>query len=491
MFNEPSTTNLIRFPEPDAEAHARADTERKQKLFAWADDVLLQLGLTESLAQAQSADDVRKITFDADAVDVEFAIRAALHPVHGRAREPHFTGIREGALKRILRTRFEDLKKDRVTELVQRNDNIDGGWTDDLKVDALGRPLPLLANLILLLHHHPAWKGVLGFDEFNARVVIRTRPPWRRGSTEVTDVAWTDHYESEVRVWFQNENILASLGDVGRAVQVAARLNPFHPVREYFGALTWDGTSRLDRWLVTYLRAKNTPYARAVGPRFLISVVARIYHPGCKVDHMLVLEGPQGKQKSSALRSLAVRDAWFADRLSNVTTKDAAIEMAGVMLIEVAEMDALVKATNSKIKSFITEQTDRYRPPYGRHLIDLPRQCVFAGSINPPVGGYLKDPSGSRRFWPVACGDVDRTGIERDRDQLWAEAVHHYKAGAKWWLETDALEELATIEQKARFKTDVWQEPIEKWLDTRKDTSISYSFSNPEVMTVLLRRPTI
>ena len=171
-----------------------------------------------------------------------------------------------------------------------------------------------------------------------------------------------------------------SAGDLGRAVQAAARHNAFHPVRDYFNSLVWDGVPRLDTWLVTYFHADDTPYIRAIGPRYLISAVARIYRPGCKVDHMLVLEGPQGKQKSEALRTLAVNDAWFTDRLSHVSSKDAAQELAGVLIIELAEMDALTRATPSAMKSFLTRRRDRYRPPYGKHLTTLPRQCVFAGT---------------------------------------------------------------------------------------------------------------
>ncbi len=174
------------------------------------------------------------------------------------------------------------------------------------------------------------------------------------------------------------------------------------------------------------------------------------------VDHMLVLEGPQGKSKSEALRTLAVRDAWYTDRLSHVASKDAAQEMAGVWLIEIAEMDALTRAAASEKKAFLTRRSDRFRPPYGRHQIRLPRQCVFAGTINQPFGGYLTDPTGARRYWPVACrSTIDRSGLERDRDQLWAEAVTRFKAHEKWWLETPGLELLAAAEQAARFKGDV------------------------------------
>jgi putative DNA primase/helicase len=99
---------------------------------------------------------------------------------------------------------------------------------------------------------------------------------------------------------------------------------------------------------------------------------------------------------------------------------------------------------------------------------------VFTGTVNPIAGGYLKDPTGARRIWPVACrGTIDRDGIERDLDQLWAETVVRYKAGARWWLETPELEALATAEQALRFKIDAWKEPIERWISRRKNFSIT------------------
>ena len=169
-----------------------------------------------------------------------------------------------------------------------------------------------------------------------------------------------------------------------------------------------------------------------------------------------------------------MRDNRFADRLSHVGTKDAALETAGVWLIEIAEMDAYTRATSSASKAYLTRPYDRFRPPYAKHLVNLPRQCIFAGSINPPAGGYLKDATGSRRLWPVEChGMLDLAGIERDRDQLWAEALQRYRAGAKWWLETPALEALATAEQRARFWVDPWTEQVEQWVGDKTDVSLT------------------
>jgi predicted P-loop ATPase len=423
-------TKIVKLPIPaaskkTADEHARSDTERKQRLFAWAAAVLKQLGLERAMDSAKSIVELHGITFDAESMEVILAIRDALHPVNGH-REEHFRGLSERGLKQILKNRFAELKKERAATLRHRRGKQKQPlWEDQLILDKHGNIVANLANLILILRESPKWKGVLAYDEFSARVVIRKRPPW---GEEAHDTPWSDHHESQTRVWFQREaSVNPTLGDVGRAVQAAARSNPIHPVREYFDALVWDKTSRLDAWFVTYFHADDSEYIRAIGPRYLISAAARIYKPGEKVDHMPVLEGPQGKQKSEALRTLAINDAWFTDRLSHIASKDAMLETAGVLIVEIAEMDALTKATTSKAKQFVTQRKDRFRPPYGKHLVMVPRQCVFAGTINPTVGGYLKDPTGARRFWPVACqGMIDLDGLKRDRDQLWAEAVARF-----------------------------------------------------------------
>jgi predicted P-loop ATPase len=446
-------TKIVKLPVPvaskkTADEHTRSDTERKQRLFAWAAAVLKQLGLERAMDSAMSIVEMYGITFDAESMEVILAIRDALHPVNGR-REEHFRGLSERGLKQILKNRFAELKKERAATLRQR-----GGkqkqplWEDQLILDKHGNIVANLANLILILRESPKWKGVLGYDTFHMRVVIRKPPPW---SWEAADSSWTDHHESRTRVWFQREaGVSPTLGDVGRAVQAAGQDSSFHPVRDYFNSLAWDSTPRLESWLQTYLHVEDGEYVRAIGPRYLISAVARIYEPGCKVDHTLVLEGSQGRLKSTALRILAVNDEWFTDRLSHVANKDAMLETAGVLIMEIAEMDALTKATNSAIKRFFTATEDRFRPPYGKHMTKRPRQLVFAITINSTAGGYLKDPTGARRFWPVACqGMIDLKGLEQVRDQLWAEAVQQYRAGAKWWLETPELEALATAEQAA------------------------------------------
>ena len=150
--------------------------------------------------------------------------------------------------------------------------------------------------------------------------------------------------------------------------------------------------------------------------------------------------------------------------------QDSAMEVAGVWIVEMSELDALTKATNSAIKSFVTRRHDRFRPPYGRHVVDQPRQCVFTGSIN-PTGGYLNDPTGARRFWPVACGIIDLEALVRDRDHCGRRPSFGSRP-ALWWLETPELEAMAIAEQAARFQVDPWAEAISKWLVGRDDVSV-------------------
>lgn len=340
-------------------------------------------------------------------------------------------------------------------------------WRDHLPLNARGGIIPCLENALIALHYDKDWQSVLGFNEAAVRVEALSSPPF--AAVRPVPFQWSDADDVHAAAWMQRNGIVVPQSIAGAAIQAVAREHPFHPVRDYLNALAWDGISRIDDWLLLYLGAEATDYVRAVASRFLIGAVARVFAPGCKQDCMLILEGPQGCGKSTALRTLS--DPWFSDELSDELGKDAAMQVASAWILELSELDSLSRAETAKVKAFISRSTDKYRPPYGKHIIEQPRSSVLAGTTNSEA--YLRDETGGRRFWPVRCGRIDIDALKRDRDQLWAEAVVRYRADAHWWLDSAELNALAAQEQEKRFDADPWHELVAAWIEERESVSVA------------------
>lgn len=345
-----------------------------------------------------------------------------------------------------------------------------GKWRDELLLNLNGTVKPILANALTALRGSNEWSGVLARDEFAMRTVAVRPTPWMDAKTEFPHT-WADTDDSRSAAWLQRQGVTVPTSIAGEAVEVVARDRKFHPVRDYLNGLTWDGKARLWSWLTTYLGVDPSPYASAVGSGWMISAVARIFCPGVKADSCLILEGPQGIKKSSALRALA--QPWFTDEIADLGSKDAALQTQGVWVIEIAELDGMSRSDVGRVKAFMSRQTDRFRPPYGERPIDSGRQCVFAGSVNHST--YLRDETGGRRFWPVECraAMVDVDGLAEVRDQLWAEAAALYFDGKSWWLDSRELNKAAAEEQSDRYEGDPWDEAIASWTEARDTVSIS------------------
>ena len=226
-----------------------------------------------------------------------------------------------------------------------------------------------------------------------------------------------------------------------------AHANRYHPVREYLDSIEWDGIPRIDNWISTYSGAEDTPFNRAVGRIFLIAGVRRIRQPGAKFDTMLVFEAGQGKEKSLALRTLAVHDEWFTDNLPlGSATKEVIEQTRGVWIAEFAELSGIEKRDVNHVKNFLSKQDDRARPAYGRRSETVPRQFVTAGSTNDAE--YLLDME-NRRFWPVAITRFNTAKLQKVVPQLWAEAAHYEAKGEPITLQED-LWAAAAVEQADR-----------------------------------------
>ena len=340
-------------------------------------------------------------------------------------------------------------------------------WHHECLSDGNGKILPILANAVKAIRGEALFAKAFAFDQME-RVPMLVGPI---GDGSVFPRSLTDSDVVRLQMWMQEAGIKRIGKDtVGDAIRLCAEENSYHPVREYLNGLQWDGMPRLHSWLANYLGAEATPYAATVGRLFLISMVARIFRPGCKSDHMLVLEGSQGTMKSSACSILG--GSHFSDAMPDVSVgKDAQQHLRGKWLLEIAEMHALTRADTALLKAVVTRTTERYRPSHGRLEVIEPRQCVFVGTTNKDV--YLRDETGGRRFWPVKCGRIDAAALKADRDQLFAEAVQLYQAGEAWWPTRNVEQDHIMPQQKQRYEADAWEEKIAVFVSIRSDVTIS------------------
>jgi predicted P-loop ATPase len=330
-------------------------------------------------------------------------------------------------------------------------------WRARLLLSKNGSPQRVLANACIALREAPELAGLLGYDEFAGVTVTRRPAPWKAEQD-----AWTEDDDRHLAEWLQMHGIGVPTKIAAEAAETVARENPFHPVKLYLEALSWDGTERIDLWMPVCLGAEDTPYTRAVGARILIAAAARIYAPGCQADSLPVLIGPQGIMKSSVIREL-FSSPWFSDHISDLHSKDARVELRGKWCIEISELSAMRRGEIESVKAYISCRVDSFRPPYGVRRIDVARSCIFFGTTNDLTP--LTDPTGNRRFWPVRCGVIDLEAVRTNRDQLWAEALFRYKRGDQWYLETPELTALAKEAQACCYEVGGRDDLIAKWIE--------------------------
>lgn len=338
-------------------------------------------------------------------------------------------------------------------------------WLHDCILNGSGRPLPNLANALTALR--AVMPNSFAYDEMLCAPLLMKPLAKAEGFAPrpVTDI--------DVGI-VQARLQTLGLDRIGRdtmhqAIDVRAYERRFNPVRNYLENIEWDGQERLAGLFSVYFGAVRSPYTEQIGIMFLLSMVARIFEPGCKADHMPIIEGPQGALKSTACRILGTD--WFSDHLPDVAGgKDISQHLRGKWLIEVAEMHAMSKADATLLKAFITRTTERYRPSFGRKEVIEPRHCIFIGTTNREV--YLRDETGGRRFWPIKAGTIDVLALSRDRDQLFAEAVVKYRRSGHWWPERDFERQHIMPQQAERYEADAWEETIASFIQVRTKVTI-------------------
>lgn len=158
--------------------------------------------------------------------------------------------------------------------------------------------------------------------------------------------------------------------------------------------------------------------------------------------------------------------------------------MEGIWIYELCELEGLSRADTNKVKAFASRAVDRARPAYARFREDKHRQNIFVGTTNDDK--YLRDTTGNRRFWPVKTGTIDLAGLERDRDQLWAEAAYWEAKGESIQLSQD-LWQVAAKEQESRLEDDPWMHSLSEVRGKQMGEYIRISSS--DLLTLVLAIP--
>ncbi|MPL61740.1 hypothetical protein SDC9_07327 [bioreactor metagenome] len=332
-------------------------------------------------------------------------------------------------------------------------------WMSRLQREKSGILCNTLGNLLLILNNDDALSGIR--HNKLANQVYGENLPWERPYPP-----WRDADTAQLVAYVDKRYGTFSARNYELALTKVSDDRAYHPIQEYLKSLPpWDRIPRMDTLLIDYLGAEDSPYTRAVTRKTLVAAVARILNPGVKHDSILVLNGKQGIGKSTLFSRLGRQ--WYSDSLSISDMKDktAPEKLQGYWLLELGELAGIKKMDVETVKSFITRTDDKYRPSYGRAVESHPRQCIIVGSTNSD-GGFLRDITGNRRFWPVRVsgGGKYHAWELTETDQIWAEAIVRYTEGEELFLKGD-IALAAFAEQRDAMENDDREGLVAEYLE--------------------------
>ena len=339
--------------------------------------------------------------------------------------------------------------------------NVNWMRTAVIQFSDTGKPKKTMDNIVRILNSDPLLKGKIAYDAFSVRVLALGALPWNAATDRRL---WTDSDDAGVQWYLEYRFDITGKDKILSALILVAERNSFNDVVEYLRSVTWDGKERLDDLFRDYLGAPDTPYTRTVCRKAFVAAVARAMTPGCKYDYVPVLVGRQSLGKSTFLQTMA--KSWFSDSFSTFDGKDAVESIQGRWIIELAEMTGYSKSAENIIKQFLSRTSDFFRMPFGRRAAEYPRKCVFFGSCNETE--FLRDLTGNRRFWPVDVGikPAEKSiwkDLPHEVDQIWAEAVHRWRAGEFLYL-TPEMEAVAKEMQDGHRESNIREGLIKAFL---------------------------
>lgn len=384
-------------------------------------------------------------------------------------RKPSYTAMQEfaskdGSVKMTLSRERRMAASDDFADVELPEDYSDE-WEKQLETTKHGAVQSTISNILTILENHPAFAGHITHDLFSGVNAVVGGLPWNKDAKQ-----WKDADDANLRLWLERHYGITGKEKVADALTAVLTRHSYHPIRDYLSGLTWDGTPRLERLVIDYIGADDNELTRTMTRKHFTAAVARVFEPGCKYDYCLVLTGPEGAGKSTLFSKMGGQ--WFNDSITTTEGKEGMEQLRRAWIIEMGELAGIKRSEVENVKAFLSKKVDIYRAAYGRHTTDYPRQCVFCGTTNEAL--FLKGDTGNRRFWVIRIEPHLRkhrkwqTALDRDRDQLWAEAVHYYREGEKLYLDED-MEALARKRQQ-EFNDDS-DDPLfgmlQKFLDTK------------------------
>ncbi len=200
-------------------------------------------------------------------------------------------------------------------------------WITKMELTPQGNIFSNAPNIAQIISNDLRLREAIAYNEFTQRIVLREPVHTKLYYVHVGSIRdringepMEDHHYTAIRMMLESPNGAGKVGyglrtvtdrDLYGGVEIAARMNSFHPIREYLKGVKWDQRARMDKLFIDYLGCPDTPYHREAARKFLIGAVARAFEPGHKFDFVPILSGGQGKRKSTFISILA--KSWFGE----------------------------------------------------------------------------------------------------------------------------------------------------------------------------------
>lgn len=319
-----------------------------------------------------------------------------------------------------------------------------------------------LANIQRSLVAYQVVACEIAYDTFRGELMVSTSPEAWRPLTDADAVRLRARIErqADMKATIGKELMRDALEWVGDENQFDSAVKwLLHVVP------AWDGVARIHRFWPDYMQTDDNAYTRALGNYTWTAHAARILDPGCKVDMVPVLVGEEGTRKSTAVSLIAPSEEYFAEFHLDKKDEDLARLMRGTLVGELSELRGISARDGEAILGWITRRFEKWTPKFKEYATSLARRLVFYGTTNDPE--FLQAHMGQRRWLPVMIRRIINTWlIERDREQLWAEARDVYLCEG---ILHAKVEELAKAEREAFRYRDPRYDVIAKWIDDPLD----------------------